>query len=197
MIPGDAYPKAPQVTANDGWVFTGWEPAYKLTGTVGAIAKSETRIFTAQYEEDANGNGIPDSQEPDEPDTPITPSNPTNPTTPSNPTTPATDGTTTNNAARTATTQTNAAANQNEYNLTEIDNGADNNADGTTTIDEDKTPLGNKVLDDTSAEAQEGHCILHFIILLITLLVAIIFILDGAKRRKRIDEMQNEIEKLR
>ena len=50
------FPEAPAIVAEDGWVFTGWEPALPATVT-------ESKTYTAQYEVDENGNEIPDKDE--------------------------------------------------------------------------------------------------------------------------------------
>lgn len=168
----EEYPSTPSVTESIGWVFTGWSPAYNLSGTVGNNIKTETRTYTAQYAEDSNGNGIPDGQEP------------------ANPTRPGTNDRNTDTGVQ-AAAQTNVTAEG--YNLSEIEDAED----GVATIDEDETPLSNKKLDETSAESEAAHCILHFIILLIALITAIVFMVDGSKRRRRIDDLEDEIRKLR
>ena len=171
------------------------------------------------YYIDENGNGVPDSEEPDEPtptpdpdpgtdnppsttdpdtDDPDTPTTPTAPTTPNpGPTPSGTGPAATTPETRTAQNpdDTDNADDAERYSLTEI-----NSEDGTgrtTRIDEDDTPLGNKGdLSDAGAENQnhDAMCILHWIILLIALLAAVLFIIDGSRRKNRIEDLKQELE---
>ena len=49
-----AYPQAPTVAASNGWVFTGWTPAYNKAGTVESNAEKE-QVYTATYKKVENG----------------------------------------------------------------------------------------------------------------------------------------------
>lgn len=55
LLPGySAYPQAPTVAASNGWVFTGWTPAYNKAGTVESNAEKE-QVYTATYKKVENG----------------------------------------------------------------------------------------------------------------------------------------------
>lgn len=58
----DNYPAAPTVTADEGYVFTGWTPEYNKTGSIETNAM-RNQTYTAVIKEDKNGNGTPDDQE--------------------------------------------------------------------------------------------------------------------------------------
>ena len=63
LLPGySTYPEAPKVTAEEGYVFTGWEPSYER-GTVEEKAE-RNQIYTAVIKADRNGNGTADEDEP-------------------------------------------------------------------------------------------------------------------------------------
>ena len=175
------------------------------------------------YYIDENGNGVPDSEEPDEPtptpdpdpgtdnppsttdpdtDDPDTPTTPTAPTTPNpGPTPSGTGPAATTPETRTAqnpddTDNADDAEAAERYSLTEI-----NSEDGTgrtTRIDEDDTPLGNKDdLSDADAENHDAMCIIHWIVLLAALLAAILFIIDGSRRKNRIKDLRQELENVK
>ena len=175
------------------------------------------------YYIDENGNGVPDSEEPDEPtptpdpdpgtDNPpsITdpdPDDPDTPTTPTAPTTPNPGPTPSGTGPAATTPETRTAQNPDDtdnaddaeaaerYSLTEI-----NSEDGTgrtTRIDEDDTPLGNKDdLSDADAENHDAMCIIHWIVLLAALLAAILFIIDGSRRKNRIKDLRQELENVK
>lgn len=62
----NAYPAAPEVTADEGWVFTGWNPVYPGTDATVEIAEdaeATTQEYVAQYKADGNGDGIPDEDQ--------------------------------------------------------------------------------------------------------------------------------------
>lgn len=63
---GNAYPAASEVTADEGWVFTGWNPVYPGTDATVEIAEdaeATTQEYVAQYKADGNGDGIPDEDQ--------------------------------------------------------------------------------------------------------------------------------------
>ena len=175
------------------------------------------------YYIDENGNGVPDSEEPDEPtptpdpdpgtDNPPSTTdpdtdNPDTPTTPTAPTTPNPGPTPSGTGPAATTPETRTAQNPDDtdnaddaeaaerYSLTEI-----NSEDGTgrtTRIDEDDTPLGNKDdLSDADAENHDAMCIIHWIVLLAALLAAILFIIDGSRRKNRIKDLRQELENVK
>nr|WP_294463649.1 InlB B-repeat-containing protein [uncultured Sellimonas sp.] len=53
LVTGSTFPDAPEIQAEEDWVFTGWNPSLPNTVT-------ETAKYTAQYEEDKNNDEIPD-----------------------------------------------------------------------------------------------------------------------------------------
>ena len=65
LLPDQSYPAAPDVEVESGWLLAGWYDAegneYKATGTVGEEDASAT--YTASYEEDRNGDEIPDKEQ--------------------------------------------------------------------------------------------------------------------------------------
>ena len=64
-LPGEAYPEAPAVNVEEGWMLTGWYDAngnlYTAEGEV--TDQSESATYTASYEEDRNGDNIPDKNQ--------------------------------------------------------------------------------------------------------------------------------------
>ena len=176
---------------------------------------------TVYYYVDSNGNGVPDTEEPATPD-PGTPGD--GQTTPDDntPDTPGTGGgagdagdagdTDTPAAGAGAATGTGTgtvrraaadaadtdadddAAEADDYDLTEI--GEDENND-TTTIDEDETPLGNKVLDDADADNHGAICILHWLILLLAVVITVFFILDGNRLNRKINDLEDDLKERR
>ena len=176
---------------------------------------------TVYYYVDSNGNGVPDTEEPATPD-PGTPGG--GQTTPDDntPDTPGTGGgagdagdagdTDTPAAGAGAATGTGTgtvrrapadaadtdadddAAEADDYDLTEI--GEDENND-TTTIDEDETPLGNKVLDDADADNHGAICILHWLILLLAVVITVFFILDGNRLNRKINDLEDDLKERR
>ena len=176
---------------------------------------------TVYYYVDSNGNGVPDTEEPATPD-PGTPGG--GQTTPDDntPDTPGTGGgagdagdagdtdtpaagagaaagtgtgTVTRAAADAADTDADDdAAEADDYDLTEI--GEDENND-TTTIDEDETPLGNKVLDDADADNHGAICILHWLILLLAVVITVFFILDGNRLNRKINDLEDDLKERR
>lgn len=176
---------------------------------------------TVYYYVDSNGNGVPDTEEPASPD-PDTPGG--GQTTPDDntPDTPGTGGgagdagdagdtdtpaagagaaagTGTGTVRRAAadaadTDADDDAAEADDYDLTEI--GEDENND-TTTIDEDETPLGNKVLDDADADNHGAICILHWLILLLAVVITVFFILDGNRLNRKINDLEDDLKERR
>lgn len=64
LLPGlHSYPKAPDVTADPGYVFAGWEPAYTKSGVIEENAE-RNQEYKVVFKEDRNGNGQPDKEEP-------------------------------------------------------------------------------------------------------------------------------------
>ncbi len=64
-LPGEAYPEAPAVNVEEGWMLTDWYDAngnlYTAEGEV--TDQSESATYTASYEEDRNGDNIPDKNQ--------------------------------------------------------------------------------------------------------------------------------------
>ena len=57
----DEYPEEPKVDVQTAKkVFAGWKPTYDLTGKVPVSTEKKTLKFTAIYDDDLNGDGIPD-----------------------------------------------------------------------------------------------------------------------------------------
>ena len=209
VIPGDTYPEAPSVTAEEGWVFTGWEPAYELKGTVGDEIKTETKTYTAQFiREDGEGE---------------TPETPTDPSDPSNGGNTGNGGSTGNagndgntgntEAVDNAGTQTptvpavnrTVVINDNQvplgdYTLNEVERdggeteGSVDEQNPTETIDQDATPLGNMDVENEKEDAKT--CILHYIILLLAIIVGVIYIIDRKRRKERIEELRKELKSI-
>lgn len=60
---GGALKGTPAVEANACWIFTGWLDSQGNAVDPAAVKITEDTVFTAAYQEDLNGNGVPDSQE--------------------------------------------------------------------------------------------------------------------------------------
>lgn len=77
--------------------------------------------------------------------------------------------------------------------------GIETGSEYLTRVDEDDVPKGNRadLKDADSEERDDMTCILHWPLFMSAVFAAILFMIDGSRRKKRIEKLKQEIEEIR